>query len=150
MLSFKHKLELFQTWFQPPEAVLTNSLCFAALKILGAEWAPTVVRCNTYNCTSIYYCDGSIKVHNFNLYAEKVEDDSFGQESVKELAEQHDQASALLHACRRHLQLQSSAASPSHLAAMLNEAAITYEKLGDRKALQDCRNIMMQFTNTCS
>lgn len=84
------------------------------------------------------------------LSSENVEEDSFSQESIKELAEQHDQASALLHACRRHLQLQSSAASPSHLAAMLNEAATTYEKLGDRKALQDCRNIMMQFTNACN
>lgn len=77
-------------------------------------------------------------------------EDSLGQESLKELAEQRDQASALLLACRRHLQLQSNAASPAQLAAMLNEAAATYEKLGDRKALQDCRNMMMQFTNTCS
>jgi len=96
--------------------------------------------CNKHSVTSVRNTTES----------EKGEGNSFGKETIKELAEQHDQASALLHACRRHLQLQASAASSSHLPAMLNEAATMYEKLGDRKALQDCRNMMMQFTNTCS
>jgi DNA replication protein DnaC len=89
----------------------------------------------------------SFKSNSVAFAAEKEDDDCVKSESPKELAEQRDQATALLQTCRRHVQLQSSAASPAQLAALLNEAAATYEKLGDRKALQDCRNVMTQFTN---
>lgn len=53
-----------------------------------------------------------------------------------------EHATALLMACR-HLPRHLSTASQT--ASMLDEAARTFEKLGDRKAVQKCRSIMMQF-----
>ena len=51
-------------------------------------------------------------------------------------------ATALMMACK-HLPAPMLAA-PGQRANMLAEAAKTYEKLGDRKGLQDCRNMMMK------
>ena len=59
---------------------------------------------------------------------------------------EREHAMALMLACR-HLPLQVLS-SPGQKASMLAEAAKTYEKLGDRKSLQDCRNMIMKFGNT--
>jgi hypothetical protein len=70
---------------------------------------------------------------------------------MKEMSEQRQRAEALLFACRRHLQQHQTSSTvvaaslPTQLMGMLKEAATTYERLGDRKSLQDCRNMMMQF-----
>lgn len=55
---------------------------------------------------------------------------------------EREHATALLMACR-HLPRHLSTASQT--ASMLDEATRTFEKLGDRKAVQKCRGIMMQF-----
>jgi sterol regulatory element-binding transcription factor 1 len=78
-------------------------------------------------------------------------DDDASVESMKEMSEQRQRAEALLFACRRHLQQHQTSSTvvaaslPTQLMGMLKEAATTYERLGDRKSLQDCRNMMMQF-----
>lgn len=56
---------------------------------------------------------------------------------------EREHATALLLACK-HLPAPVLA-SPGQRANMLAEAARTLEKLGDRKALQDCRNMIMKF-----
>ena len=71
--------------------------------------------------------------------SKKPGDDAGSADSSEDAERQR--AAALLEACQ-HL---SQSVSPSQVAAMLDEAAVTYEKLGDRKALQDCRNVMAQF-----
>jgi hypothetical protein len=55
-----------------------------------------------------------------------------------------EHATALMLACR-HLPSQVLSGQRSF---MLAEAAKTYEKLGDRKSLQDCRNMMIRYSNT--
>jgi len=67
------------------------------------------------------------------------------EETEPEMGER-EHAMALMLACR-HLPLQVLS-SPGQKASMLAEAAKTYEKLGDRKSLQDCRNMIMKFGNT--
>jgi len=51
-------------------------------------------------------------------------------------------ATALLLACR-HLPAQILS-SPGQRKTMLNDAAKVYEKIGDRKSVQDCKNMMMK------
>jgi sterol regulatory element-binding transcription factor 1 len=53
---------------------------------------------------------------------------------------EREHATSLLLACK-HLP-SSLLSEPGQRAAMLAEAAQTYERLGDRKSLQDCRNLM--------
>ena len=65
-------------------------------------------------------------------------------EDVDEVGERERATSLLL--ASRHLPVQLLS-SPGQRAAMLVEAAKMYEHLGDRKSLQDCRNMMMKFTN---
>ena len=60
---------------------------------------------------------------------------------------QREHATALLMACR-HLPAQLT--SPGQRATMLTEAAKTYEKLGDKKGVQECRNLLMKHSNTTS
>ncbi len=68
----------------------------------------------------------------------ETEDDRLGE---------RERATALLLACC-HLPPPVLSA-PGQRANMLAEAAKTYEKLGDKKSLQNCRNMMMKFnTNT--
>ena len=55
-----------------------------------------------------------------------------------------EHATALMLACR-HLPAQVLS---GQRASMLAEAAKTYEQLGDRKSLQDCRNMMMKIGNS--
>jgi len=59
---------------------------------------------------------------------------------------EREYATALVLACR-HLPSQLLS-SPGQRSSMLSQAAQTYERLGDRKALQDCRNMMMKCTNS--
>lgn len=61
-----------------------------------------------------------------------------------EIAEK-ERADSLVSACR---QLPNQPSSQAQVAAMLDEAAKTFERLGDRKALQDCRNVMTKFTKS--
>ena len=56
-----------------------------------------------------------------------------------------EHATALVMACRH---LPSQLTSADQRATMLADAAKSYEKLGDKKALQDCRNLMMRFSNS--
>ena len=58
------------------------------------------------------------------------------------VSSERERAASLVLACR-HLPSQLLAA-PGQRAGMLAEAAKTYQKLGDRKALQDCHNMMAQ------
>lgn len=71
--------------------------------------------------------------------AETVADDS-------DLA-QKEWADSLVSACRQVLNQPSSQVD---VAAMLDEAAKTFERLGDRKALQDCRNVMTKISKSAS
>ena len=74
----------------------------------------------------------------FVEYITESEDESLGE---------RERATALLLACC-HLPAPVLSA-PGQRANMLAEAAKTYEKLGDKKSLQNCRNMMMKFnTNT--
>lgn len=57
-----------------------------------------------------------------------------------------EHATALMLACR-HLPSQVLSA-PGQRSSMLAEAAKAYERLGDRKSLQDCRNMMVRYSNT--
>ena len=59
---------------------------------------------------------------------------------------QRERATALWLACRYLPEPLLSA--PGKRANMLEEAAKTYERLGDKKSLQNCRNMMMKFTNS--
>ena len=53
-------------------------------------------------------------------------------------------ATALMLACK-HLP-PSVMATPGQKAAMLSEAVKMYKKLGDKKSLQNCQNMMMKMT----
>lgn len=55
---------------------------------------------------------------------------------------QREKATAILLACR-HLPL-SFLSSPGQRAVMLAEAARTLEKLGDKRSLSDCQQIIMK------
>ena len=72
------------------------------------------------------------------LIAEYTEEEEIGE---------RERATALVLACR-HLP-EPILSAPGQRANMLAEAAKTYERLGDKKSLQNCRNMMMKFnTNT--
>ena len=68
-------------------------------------------------------------------------DDTSDNHSVGE----RECATALMLASR-HLPSQLFS-SPSQRNTMLSQAAQSYERLGDRKSLQDCRNMMMKCTS---
>ena len=69
---------------------------------------------------------------------------------AEEEISERERATALMLACR-HLP-EPILSAPGQRANMLAEAAKTFERLGDKKSLQNCRNMMMKFntsTQTC-
>jgi hypothetical protein len=69
-----------------------------------------------------------------------------GSEPMENALQQRDRASALLLAYKHlHPQLLSS---PGQRAAILTEAAQTYEKLGDKKAVDGCHMMMKKMERT--
>jgi len=66
-------------------------------------------------------------------------------EDEKEFRQRQD-ADTKLSACSQNM----STLTPTQLSSMMTNAATTYEKLGDRKAVQDCLNVMTRLTDTNS
>jgi len=89
---------------------------------------------------------------------DSIEDTNAAEESSKTGSESmadsctsdRDHATALLMACLHMPTQQLVSSSPGQLTAMLDEAAKTYERLGDRKAVTKCRLYMMQLVDCAS
>ncbi len=60
---------------------------------------------------------------------------------------EREHARALLLACRH---LPGQLASPGQRSSMLSEASKMFEKLGDKKSHQECRNLLLKFRSTAS
>jgi sterol regulatory element-binding transcription factor 1 len=95
---------------------------------------------------SISSNDGMSVTTSSPLAPDDDEDAATRSDGDKEMLEERDRAGAILQACRHHLTHQKALVEPTNVAAMLDEAAAIYAKLGDRKAVQDCRNVMMKLS----
>ena len=80
------------------------------------------------------------------LFIERVSSrNNSSSEAMSTETAEKERADALVMTCRQHPSL-----SEDDVAALIDEAAKTYKKLGNRKALQDCHNVMTKFNKSVS
>jgi len=130
LLAFQHDLRALRSISQQLKPALPRVFLHEATARLMAGASPA----RTQQLLS-----RSLRRRNTNVKEEEKEYEDDGEPETGD----REYATALLLACK-HLP-NPVLSSPGQRASMVAEAAKTYQKLGDRKALQNCRNMMMKY-----